>query len=104
MTRNTSTVRQCRLNILQEGDAISVDFDAAYNDGHGRAPEASGPAQAVDKNALKFTFTGSAISRGTRTIKRSGPEVILTIKTTRVADSRCFVFYADNLRLKPAAK
>jgi hypothetical protein len=80
-----------QLNILQEGAQISVDFDAAYNDGHGCAPQASGPAKAVDKNTLKFTFTDSANNSGTGTIKRSGAGVIISIKTTRVADSRCVV-------------
>lgn len=46
-----------QLNILEEKGAISVDFDAAYNDGHGCAPQASGPAQIVDKNTLRFIFT-----------------------------------------------
>src|SRR5205085_1320211 len=59
-----------QLNILQEGDSISVDFDAAYKDGHGCAPEASGPAKVADKNTLKFTFSDSFNNSGTGTIKR----------------------------------
>ena len=44
-----------QLNILQEGDNISIDFDAVYNGGHGCAPEASGPAKVVDQYTPKFT-------------------------------------------------
>ena len=91
-----------QLNILQEGAQITVDFDAAYNDGHACAPQASGPAQVVDAKTLKFTFVDSANNSGTGTIKRVGSEVILSIKTGRVADSRCVVFYGDNIRLQPA--
>ncbi|MEO8044636.1 MAG: hypothetical protein ABI674_06990 [Spartobacteria bacterium] len=91
-----------QLNILQEGETISVDFDAAYNDGHDCAPEASGTAQAVDKNTLKFNFVDSANNSGTGTIKRAGGEVILSLKTMRVADPRCVVFYKENIRLAPA--
>ena len=91
-----------QLNILQEGSQISVDFDAAYNDGHGCAPQASGPAKVVDKHTLKFAFTDSSNNSGSGTIKLSGDEVIISIRPTRVADPRCVVFYKENIRLKPA--
>jgi hypothetical protein len=91
-----------QLNILQEGDSISVDFDAAYKDGHGCAPEASGPAKAADKNTLKFTFTDSFDNSGTGTIKRVADGVILSVETTRVADSRCVVFYKAKIPLSAA--
>jgi hypothetical protein len=93
-----------QLSILQEGARINVDFDAVYNDGHGCAPEGSGPAKVVDKNTLKFTFTDSDNNSGTGTIKRAGAEVIISIKPVRVADPRCVVFYGENIRLKAAAK
>ena len=91
-----------QLNILQEGETITVDFDAVYNDGHGCAPQGNGPAKVVDSNTLKFTFTDSANNAGTGTIKRTGDGVIVSIKPTRVADPKCVVFYADNIRLKLA--
>ncbi len=40
-----------QLNIVQEGSAISVDFDAVYNDGHGCAPQASGPSGGGQEHA-----------------------------------------------------
>ena len=91
-----------QLNILQEGETISVDFDAVYNDGHGFAPQGSGRAKVVDTNTLIFTFTDSANNSGTGTIKRVGDGIILSLKPTRVADSKCLAFYADNIRLLPA--
>ena len=91
-----------QLNILQEGERITVDFDGVYNDGHGCAPEANGPAKIVNKDMLKFTFTDTAGNAGSGTIKRAGNDVIISVKATKVADSRCLVFYGDNIRLKPA--
>jgi hypothetical protein len=91
-----------QLNILQEGDTISVDFDAVYNDGHGCAPQGNGSARAVDHNTLQFTFTDTANNVGTGTIKRLGDGVIISIIPTRMADSRCIVFYKESIRLKPA--
>jgi hypothetical protein len=81
-----------QLNVLQEGEAITVDFDAVYNDGHGCAPQGNGPGKIVDENTLPFTFTDTANNAGTGTIKRLGDGVIISIKPTRVADPRCTVF------------
>ena len=91
-----------QLNILEEKGAISVDFDAAYNDGHGCAPQASGPAQIVDKNTLRFIFTDSSNNSGTGTIRRSGEGVTISINPTRVADSKCVVFYGKDVRFARA--
>ncbi len=92
-----------QLNILQEGTILSVDFDVAYNDGHGCAPQTNGPAKVAAKDTLKFTFTDSSNNSGTGTIKRVGDGVIISLKTTRVADPRCVIFYRENTHLKPAS-
>jgi hypothetical protein len=42
-----------QLSIEQSGSAMQVSFDAVYNDGHGAAPEADGPAK-VSGNTLTF--------------------------------------------------
>jgi hypothetical protein len=91
-----------QLNILQEGETITVDFDAVYNDGHGCAPQGNGPAKIVDKDTLKFTFTDSSNNAGTGTIKRVDDGVIISIKPTRVANPGCLVFYKQEIRLKRA--
>jgi hypothetical protein len=91
-----------QLNIVQEGAQVTVDFDGAYNDGHGCAPEANASAKVIDKNTLKFTFTDSANNAGAGTITRAGEDVIISVKPTRVADPRCAVFYPEKLRLRPA--
>ena len=91
-----------QLNILQEGDAISIDFDAAYNDGHSCAPQASGQARIEGKDTLRFTFTDSSNNGGTGTIRRVGDGVVISLQTTRVADPKCVVFYGENIRLGPA--
>jgi hypothetical protein len=53
------------MSVEQSGNTIQVSFDAVYNDGHGCAPEASGPAKVLDKNTLSFTFQDSSHNFGT---------------------------------------
>ncbi|HEX4667152.1 MAG TPA: hypothetical protein VH207_11170 [Chthoniobacterales bacterium] len=91
-----------QLNVVQEAETISVDFNGVYNDGHGCAPHGNGPAKVVDQNTLKFTFTDSAGDSGTGTIKRDASGVLLSIKPGRIADRHCTVFYRENIRLHPA--
>jgi hypothetical protein len=87
-----------QLNVLQEGEAITVDFDAVRNDGHGCAPQGNGPAKIVDENTLQFTFTDTAANAGTGAIKRVGEGVIISIIPIRVADSSCMVSYKRTSR------
>ena len=93
-----------QLTIEQSGSAIQVSFDAAHNDAHGAAPEGQGPAKVAGKETLTFKFEDSFSNSGTGTIKRAGNDIILSMKTTHVADARCLVFYRENMRLKPAGK
>ena len=91
-----------QLNVLQEGETIPIDFDAVYNDGHGCALQGNGSAKMVDENTLQFTFTDTLGNAGTGTITRVGDGVIISIIPTRMADSRCMVFYKENIPLKRA--
>jgi hypothetical protein len=93
-----------QLTIEQSGGAIQVSFDAAHNDAHGAAPEGQGPAKVSGKDTLTFKFEDSFSNSGTGTIKRSGSDIIVSMKTTHVADARCLVFYRENMRLKSAGK
>lgn len=88
-----------QLSIEQSGNAMQVSFDAAWNDGHGAAPEAQGPAT-VSGNKLTFKFEDSFGNSGTGTMTRAGNDVVLTINPTHVADSRCLAFYGKNMRLR----
>ena len=92
------------MSIEQSGTAIQVSFDAVYNDGHGAAPEAHGPARVAAKDMLGFSFQDSFHNAGSGTIRRAGDDVIVSLKTTRVADSRCLPFYWQNMRLKRVKK
>ena len=92
------------LSIEQSGNAIQVSFDAVYNDGHGAAPEAHGPARVAAKDMLEFSFQDSFHNAGSGSIRRAGDDVIVSLKTTRVADSRCLPFYGQNMRLKRVRK
>jgi hypothetical protein len=93
-----------QLSIEQSGGAIQVSFDAAHKDAHGAAPEGQGPAKISGKDILTFKFEDSFSNSGTGTIKRVGNDIILSMKTTHVAEPRCMVFYGDNMRLKRAGK
>jgi hypothetical protein len=93
-----------QLSIEQSGGAIQVSFDAAHKDAHGAAPEGQGPARVSGKDTLTFKFEDSFSNSGTGTIKRVGNDIILSMKTTHVAEPRCLVFYGDNMRLKRAGK
>jgi hypothetical protein len=92
-----------QLTIEQSGSAIQVNFDAAWNDGHGAAPEAEGPAT-VSGNTLTFKFEDSFQNSGTGTIKRIGNDLLVSINPTHVVEPRCLAFYGNNMRLKRVAK
>ena len=92
-----------QLSIEQSGGAMKVSFDAAWNDGHGAAPEAEGPAR-VSGNNLTFKFEDSFRNAGTGTITRAGNDIIVSLNTTRVEDSRALAFYGKNMRLKRVGK
>ena len=92
-----------QLSIEQSGSAMQVSFDAAWDDAHGAAPEAQGPAK-VSGNTLTFKFEDSFGNSGTGTITRAGNDILVTINPTHVADSRCLAFYGKNMRLKRVAK
>ena len=89
-----------QLSIEQSGNAVQVAFDAAYNDAHGAAPDGDGQAKITGKDSLEFKWEDSFKNSGTGTIKRTADGVIVTMKTKRVADPRCLVFYEQNMRLK----
>ena len=93
-----------QMSLEQNENNVSVFFSAAHNDGSGAAPEADGTGKVTSKGTVEFKWEDSFKNAGTGTISRSGSDVILSIKTTRVADARCLEFYRPNIRLKPAGK
>ena len=92
-----------QLGIEQSGGAMQVSFDGVYGDAHGAAPEGQGPAK-VSGNTLEFAFKDNFGNSGTGTITRAGDDIILSMKTTHMADSRCLAFYGQNMRLKRIGK
>jgi hypothetical protein len=92
-----------QLSIEQSGSAMQVTFDAAYADAHGAAPEGQGPAK-ISGNTLQFKFEDSFSNSGTGTITRAGNDIIVSMKTSHVADARCLAFYGQDMRLKRVAK
>ena len=92
-----------QLTIDQSGGATHVTFDAAWNDAHGAAPEADGPAT-VSGNTLTFKFKDSFGNSGTGTITRAGNDILLSINATHVVEPRCLGFYGKNMRLKRVGK
>ena len=92
-----------QLSLEQSGSDVSVFFSAVHSDGSGAAPEADGKGK-VTGGAVQFTWSDNFNNSGSGTIKKSGKDVIVSIKATKVADPRCLQFYGDNIRLKPAEK
>ena len=93
-----------QLSLEQTGNAVSVWFSAGYNDGHSIQPVADGTGRASPKGSVEFTFKDSSHNAGTGTITRAGDDIIVSLKTTRVADSRCLELYRQNVRLKRVSK
>jgi len=89
-----------QMSLEQSGSTVSVWFSAAYNDGHGCGPEATTSGKATSKGTVEFTFHDSSRNVGTGTIVHAGNDIVVSIKTTRVADPRCLVFYKPNMRLQ----
>ena len=93
-----------QISLEQSGNTLSVWFSAGYNDGHGLQPVADGNGKITSKGTVEFTFTDSARNAGTGTITRAGEDIIVSLKTTHVADSRCLELYRQNIRLKRVGK
>src|SRR5438552_13471427 len=93
-----------QMSLEQSGSAVTVWFSAGYDDGHGLLPEADGSGKITPKGTVEFTFKDSARNAGTGTIARAGDDIIVSLKTTRVADSRCLELYRQNMRLKKVGK
>ncbi len=89
-----------QMSIEQSGSVIQVSFDAAYTDAHGAAPDGEGQAKIAGKDTLQFKWEDSFQNSGTGTIKRTGDGITVSMKPTRVVDSRCLPFYGENMRLK----
>ena len=90
-------------SIHQSGNALEIGFDAAYSDGHGATPDATGAGQVHD-NTARFTWKDSFRNTGTGTISLAGDDIVVSMKAVHVADPRCLAFYRQNMKLKRIAK
>ena len=88
------------LTIEQSGSAVQVSFDAGFFDAHGAAPDGEGQAKIASKNKLAFNWEDSFHNLGTGTITRAGDGIVVSMKTTHLVESRCLMFYGQNMRLK----
>ena len=93
-----------QMSIEQNGNAVVVWFSAGYNDGHGAGPQAGGKGRVTGNGTVEFTFDDTSKNVGTGTITRAGEDIVVSLQTTRVSDSRCLEFYRQNIRLKRAGK
>jgi hypothetical protein len=93
-----------QMSLEQSGNAVSVWFSAGYNDGHSIQPVADGSGRVSGKGTVEFTFNDSSHNGGTGTITHTGDDIIVSLKVTRVADSRCLEIYRQNIRLKRVKK
>jgi hypothetical protein len=93
-----------QMSLEQSGSTLSVWFSAGYNDGHGIQPVVDGTGKVTGKGTVEFTFKDSSRNAGTGTITRAGDDIIVSLKTTRVADQQCLELYRQNIRLKHVGK
>ena len=93
-----------QMSLEQSGNTVTVWFSAGYNDGHGIQPVADGTGRVSAQGTVEFTFKDSSNNAGTGTITHAGEDIIVSVKTTRVADSRCIELYRQNMRLKKVGK
>ena len=90
-------------SVHQSGNTLEIAFDAAYSDGHSAAPDATGAGK-VNGNTAQFTWKDSFGNTGTGTISLAGDDIVVSMKTVHVADSRCLAFYRQNMKLKRTGK
>jgi len=90
-------------SIHQSGSALEIAFDAAYSDGRGATPDATGAGK-VNGNTAQFTWKDSVGNTGTGSISLAGDDIIVSMKTVHVADPRCLAFYRENMKLKRMGK
>ena len=90
-------------SVHQSGDELEIVFDAAYSDGHGATPDATGAGK-VNGSSAQFTWKDSQGNTGTGTISLSGDDIIVSMTPVHVADSRCLVFYRQKMKLKRVGK
>jgi hypothetical protein len=90
-------------SVHQSGNALEIGFDAAYSDGHGATPDATGAGK-INGNTAQFTWKDSFGNTGTGTISLAGDDIVVSMKAVHVADPRCSEFYRQNMKLKRTGK
>ena len=90
-------------SVHRSGNALDIGFDAAYSDGHGATPDATGAGKA-NGNTAQFTWKDSYGNTGTGTISLAGEDIVVSMKPVHVADPRCLAFYRQNIKLKRIGK
>jgi len=92
-----------QFSVHQSGNALDIAFDAAYSDGHGATPDATGAGK-VNGNTAQFTWKDSYGNTGTGTISLAGDDIVVSMKAVHVADPSCLAFYRQNMKLKQTGK
>jgi hypothetical protein len=92
-----------QLSLEQTGNKVTIFFSGVRNDGQGAAPEINATGT-VSGGAVQFKFEDDLKNAGTGTITKSGEDVLVSIKATKVVDPRCMQFYGQNMRLKRVRK
>jgi hypothetical protein len=65
-----------QFSVHQSGNALDIAFDAAYSDGHGATPDATGAGK-VNGNTAQFTWKDSYGNTGTGTISLAGDDIVV---------------------------
>ena len=83
------------LDVQQKGKTAMVSFVAGHVNGSGATPDGGGKGTLTDKGELKFEWTDSFENSGTAVLRRDGKTYHLSMKSTKVEDSRALVHYGD---------
>jgi hypothetical protein len=87
------------LSVHQIGSALEIAFEAAYSDGHGATPEATGAGEVRGTNA-QFTWKDSSGNTGTGQMTLTNDGLVVSLKPIHVADARYLVFYRQKMHLR----
>ena len=82
-------------DVQQKGKSATISFSAANVDATGAAPDGDGDGTLNAKGELQFKWTDTFDNAGTGTFRREGKLYHLSLKPTKVADSREMMFYGD---------
>lgn len=92
--------RSVEIVIRNQNDQYTLEFQAGSSDASGAAPEGGGTGSLDSNGVFHFDFEDSFSNKGTGTFSKVPEGYALSIDITTVADSRCMMFYGEDILQK----